>query len=99
MAPAALAPISLGSVTRVDRQVGTMTSTGIGQGANDARVPTSRPSVTSRSNPLHEAARLRSALRALLLEAKSGQHRRDRLNRECKAMEEAIAKAESALRR
>jgi hypothetical protein len=76
------------------------TTARIGQGANDARVPTSRPAVTSEpSNPLHEIARLRSALRALLLEAKSGQHRRDRSNARCKPMEEAIERAEALLRR
>ena len=35
---------------------GTMSAAGIGQGANDARVPRSRPSVTSPLNPLHDAA-------------------------------------------
>jgi hypothetical protein len=76
-----------------------MSRSGIGQGANDARVPTSRPLVTSRSNPLHETARLRSVLRALLNEAKSGQHRHDRQNLVCKPMEDAIERAEEALRR
>lgn len=76
-----------------------MADSGIGQGANDARVPTSRPSVTSRAiPPEHEAARLRAALKALLLEARSGQHRRDRQNQKCPPMEAAIERAEELLR-
>jgi hypothetical protein len=48
--------------------------------------------------PEHEAARLRAALRALLVEAKSGQHRRDRNNAKCPPMEVAIERAEELLR-
>jgi hypothetical protein len=77
----------------------TITTAGIGQGAIDARVPTSRPSVTSRPNPLHENARLRAALKELLAEARSGQHRRDRQNAKCPPMEAAIARAEELLKR
>ena len=48
--------------------------------------------------PEHDVARIRSALRALLTEAKSGQHRRDRQNLMCAPMEAAIERAEEVLR-
>lgn len=79
--------------------VGAKSAAGIGQGANDARVPTSRPLVTSRRlPPEHQRERLAAALRALLLEATSGQHRRDRQNMVCPPMERAIKQAEQVLR-
>lgn len=46
----------------------------------------------------HQIARLKAALKELLTEAKSGQHRHDRSDRECKPMEEAIERAEELLR-
>lgn len=47
--------------------------------------------------PEHRIARVKSALKALLKEAKSGQHRYDRQGQECPPMEEAIERAEEVL--
>lgn len=47
--------------------------------------------------PEHRIALLRATLKALLTEAKSGQHRRDRQGMKCPPMEAAIERAEREL--
>jgi hypothetical protein len=64
----------------------------------DSSVPDHRRNVRM-VPPELTIARLRSALKALLLEAKSDQHRRDRGNLKCPPMEAAIEKAEAELAR